>query len=130
MTSLFSYLHNSLKVTPLEDGQVQVIVVLPSDLFLDYIRILDSLTGFAKTLRRKSKLLKPYVPDPHVISQRDKYYQRIVTLYDSYTSQGTKRTAAIKQISADLRKENHPWSSPDLVRPSLVAAGRPRRTQS
>ena len=130
MTSLFSYLHSSLKVTLLEDDQVQVTVNLPSDLFLDYIRILDSLTGFAKTLRSKSKLLKPYVPDPHVTSKRDQYYQRIVALYDSYSSQGLKRTAAIKQISADLRKENHPWSSPDLVRPSLVAAGRPRSKQS
>ncbi len=52
------------------------------------------------------------------------YYSRLVATFDLYTSQGFDRKAAIKQISADLRRENHPWSSPDLVRPSLVAAGR------
>lgn len=127
MTSLFHYLHDNLKITPLDNDHVQVTVDLPSDLFLDYIRILDSLTGFARTLRSKSKLSKPYVPDPHLIAQRDQYYQRIVALFDHYTEQGLKRTPAIKQISADLRSESHPWYSADLIRSSLIAAGRPGR---
>ena len=130
MTSLFHYLHNNLQVTPLDNDQVQVTVVLPSDIFLDYIRILDSLTGFAQTLRRKSKLTRQYVPDPHANAQRDKYYQRSVALFDRYTDQGFKRTAAIKQVSTDLCSEHHCWSSADLIRSSLASAGRPSRSRS
>lgn len=127
MTSLFSYLHEHLQVSPHDDDQVRVTVVLPSDLFLDYLRILDSLTSFARTLRTKSKLVKPYVPDQHALDMRDEYYRHIVALFDRYTGKGLKRTPAIKHISADLRKENHPWSCPDLIRSSLIAAGRPGR---
>ncbi|MBN2793706.1 MAG: hypothetical protein JXQ81_14430 [Desulfuromonadales bacterium] len=125
MTSLFYYLHDNLKITPLDNDHVQVTVDLPSDLFLDYIRILDSLTGFARTLRSKTRVkqINETVPDPYAVAERDRYYQRIVALFDRYTEQGLKRTAAIHQISADLRKEKHPWGSVDLIRFSLVAAG-------
>jgi len=57
MTSLFSYLHDSLKVTPVNDGeQLQVTVTLPSDHFLHFLRILDSLTGFVHVLNKHARL--------------------------------------------------------------------------
>lgn len=55
------------------------------------------------------------------------YLKRIVKDYDCYLLQGLDRKEAIKQISSDLRSENHPWSFPDLVRSSLIEAGRPGR---
>jgi len=134
MTSLFSYLHSNLKITPLEDDQVQVTVTLPSDHFLHFARLLDSLSGFVQIVNRHTKLSK-YQKIAESLNDADqaeqtkqRYYNRIADLFDQYTSQGLTRNAAIKQISADLRKEKHPWSSPDLVRPSLVAAGRGGRS--
>lgn len=133
MTSLFSYLHKSLKVTPLEENQVEVTVTLQSDEYVHYLRLLDSLTGFIRTINSKTKLAKHKNSDYSKFEQdqaratKDKYYKRIVQGFDLYTSQGLDRKAAIKQIGADLRKENHPWSSPDLVRFSLRDAGRPGR---
>ena len=129
MTSHLSFLHDSLKITPLEDNLVQVTVVLPADLLIHYVRVLDSLTGFVKTLESKTKLHRLKESNSHIVEEqnrrsKEQYYARIVNLFDQYTSQGLNRYSAIKQIGADLRKENHPWSSPDLVRISLVAAGR------
>ena len=133
MTSLLSYLHNSLKITPLEDNKVQVTVTLESDEFIHYVRLLDSLTGFFRVINTKNRLAKAkvhYESEEHAEETgkiKSQYYSRLVESFDHYTSQGLDRKAAVKQISADLRKENHPWSSPDLVRPSLVAAGRDGR---
>ncbi|MDA3904083.1 MAG: hypothetical protein PF441_11630 [Desulfuromusa sp.] len=141
MTSLLLHLHDSLKVTPLEDNQVQVTVTLQSDEFIHYVRLLDSLTGFLHVIKNKDRLAKAkahYESEEYAEETgkvKAQYYSRLVASFDLYTSQGFDRKAAIKQISADLRRENHPWSSPDLVRPSLVAAGRggrpgrPRRQQ-
>jgi len=132
MTSPFSFLQNSLKITPSDDGQVKVTVTLPQDLVFFYLRLLDSLTGMVKGVESKVRLSRcQTVADQchEGINQRDLYYKRIVRAYDLYQSQGLKRTAAIKQISADLRKENHPWREPDIIRSALVAAGRPRVTR-
>ena len=140
MTSQLSFLHDTLKVDHLENNQVQVTVVLPSDLLIHYVTILDSLTGFVRTLQIKSKLLRlKQSPQTSALREqarhsKDQYYARIVKLFDHYTSQGLNRNSAIKQIGSDLRKEKHPWSSPDLVRFSLRDAGRggrvgrPRKT--
>ena len=134
MTSLFSYLHNSLKVTPLDNDQVQVTVTLPADSFLQYIRLLDSLTGFVKVANKHARLAKAKATfeSEEAVAERkrykDQYYSRLVESFDLYTSQGLDRKSAIKQIATDLRKENHPWCSPDQVRPSLVAAGRGGRS--
>ena len=133
MTSLLSYLHNSLKVTPLEDNKIQVTVTLESDEYIHYVRLLDSLTGFFRVINKKNRLAKGkahYQSEEYAeetAKVKAKYYSRLVESFDLYTSQGFDRKSAIKQISADLRKENHPWSSPDLVRPSLIAAGRGAR---
>ena len=130
MTSLFSYLHRSLKVTHLEDDQVQVTVTLHSDDFIYYIRLLDSLTGFVRVVKNKTRYARnmAHYESEEAINERkqykERYYSRIVASFDRYTSQGLDRTSAIKKISAELRKDNHPWSSPDQVRPSLVEAGR------
>ena len=51
MTSLFSFLRNDLKVTPLDDGnQVEVTLTLPADLVFLYLRFLDSMTGIVQTV--------------------------------------------------------------------------------
>ncbi|SEA48460.1 hypothetical protein SAMN05660420_02249 [Desulfuromusa kysingii] len=130
MTSLFSYLHRSLKVTPLEDGQVQVTVNLHADDFIHFIRILDSLIGFVRLVKNKDRMARniaAYESEESINERKqykERYHSRIVELFDRYTHQGLDRTSAIKKISADLRKDKHPWSSPDLVRPSLVEVGR------
>jgi len=118
------------EITPLDDDQVQVPLVLPSDLFHDIVKLLGIVTQLATTIRSKNRLHKYswLANDPAAqarLEYRDQFYLRIVVLYDRYQDQGLKRTAAIKQISMDLRQENHPWAADFLVRSSLVAAGRP-----
>ena len=130
MTSHLSFLHDSIKINHLENNQVEVTVVLPSELFLHFIRTLDSLTGFAQYLETQSKLYRlqrskqSQAFNETARIAKENYYKRIAAEFDRYSEQGLKRYDIIKRISATLRKENHPWSSPDLVRPSLIAAGR------
>ena len=85
MTSLFAYLHNNLQVTPGKDDQVEVTVTLSSDLFLDYIRILDSLNGFVRKINCRAKLAR--IAEPAAPSEIDhwykaRYYERIPELFD------------------------------------------------
>ena len=133
MTLLVNLLQDQLKVTPAEDDQIIISVTLPSEYLHHYIQLLDSLTGFTRIAKRQARLAKAKISSYNIEAERqakhhkEQYYSRIVKLFDRYTSQGLNRNSAIKQIGADLRKENHPWSSPDLVRFSLGAAGRPGR---
>lgn len=133
MTPLFSSLYDSLKVSPADNDHVEVTVILPDSIFRDYLNLFDAMTGFVRVTNRHTKLNRSRQSEvvsflhQEAISTRDRYYDRIVKSYDLCIDQGLNRTKAIKQISTDLRKENHPWSSPDLVRSSLVAAGRPWR---
>lgn len=133
MTSHLFYLQDSLSVVPVGDDQVQVVVTLPVEYLTQYTRLLDSLTGFIDVLKREDKLSRLRLKSANwELSKQakknlDQYHQRLVTAYDLYTAKGLTRNAAIKQISADLRAEQHPWSSFDLVRPSLIKAGRSGR---
>lgn len=134
VTSLFSYLHSNLKVTPLEEDQVQVTVTLPSDHFQHFVKLLDSLSGFVQIVKRhtRQQRVNGETAADHQRQEAERnlarYHKRLVELFDQYTAQGLNRNAAIKQIGADLRAEKHPWSSPDLIRPSLTAAGRGGRS--
>lgn len=127
------FLQNDLTVTPVDDDRVQVSVVLPADCFREYAHLLDSLTGFLHLAQRQERIARSISGKQaeklkaEAEANRQRYYQRLVKAYDHYTAQGLDRPAAIKQISADLRAENHPWASVDLVRPSLIEAGRPGR---
>src|SRR6056297_2912045 len=91
MTSQFSFLHDNLKVTPLDGDQVKVTLVLPSDLVYLFLCFLDSLTVIVQTVNSKSRLaryqaaaaltddslrkrpqsIKPYSPDPHLFQELD-----------------------------------------------------------
>ena len=130
MTSLFTTLIKDLKVSPSDDGQIKVTVTLPSDLFLHYVRLLDSLAGFFQFANRKAKIAQlqsaTSLEKRAIEAQRniDQYHDRLVQAFDLYSFQGMDRKSAVKQIAADLRASKHPWCSPDLVRMSLVAAGR------
>lgn len=131
MTSQFQYLHDSLKVTPLDDDHLQVTLKLPSDHFIHFIRTLEALTGFVQTLEAHSRRQR-IKHDQLMATLKEEaehnkaiYHERIAKLYDQYTDQGLNRLESIKLISQELRSENHPWCSVDLVRFSLPFAGRP-----
>ena len=134
MTSPFSYPENNLTVTPLDDQHVEVSITIQTDYLLDFIKLFDSLTHFVRLVKNKDRIERNKAKynskqhDEESRQHKEKYYFRRATLFDEYTDQGYDRKTTIKQISATLRKENHPWSSPDLVRPSLVAAGRGGRS--
>lgn len=131
MTPHLYFLQDNLEVTSLDSDQVQITVTIPADYLFQYSQLVDCLSGFVHVLQRQEKLSR--AKSPHGSEQFKKeaqeniqlYYQRIVKAFDHYTSQGIDRNNTIKQISAELRAEGHPWSSPDLVRPSLIKAGRP-----
>jgi len=131
MTSLLDDLKKSLRVTSLDNGQVQVSVSLPARFLPLYVQLFDSLTSFLRLIERDRRLSRSKqesdfdVIHQHAKHEKEHYYQRIASLFDRYTSEGLNRNQAIKQIGADLRAEKHPWSSPDLVRSSLGPAGRP-----
>jgi len=134
MTSPFSYPENNLTVTPLDDQHVEVSITIQTDYLLDFIKLFDSLTHFVRLVKNKDRIernrakynSKAHAEESHQLKQQ--YYVRLVNLFDQYTDQGYDRKTSIKKVSATLRKENHPWSSPDLVRPSLIAAGRGARS--
>lgn len=128
MTSPLTVLQNSLTVTPLDDNQVRVTVTLSADLFPDYVHLLEALTGFVRSIQVKANRSRRSFEiraDSFDLSSRDQFYERVVRRYDQLTAQGLLRSQAIKQISIELRKEDHPWSAVDLVRCALSDAGRP-----
>ena len=133
MTSPFSYPENNLTVTPLDDQHVEVSITIQTDYLLDYIKLFDQLTHFVLIIKNKDRIARNRAKynskqhDEENQQVKEKYYSRLVKLFDQFTDEGYDRKTTIKRISATLRKENHPWSSPDLVRPSLVAAGRDGR---
>lgn len=133
MTSPLFFLQDKLNVVPVADDQVQVTVTLPADYLFQFTRLLDSLADFVGVLKRQDELSRSILNrqsqavNTQAQHNLDQYRQRIVAAYDLYTAQGHNRNSAIKQISADLRADHHPWSSVDLVRPSLIEAGRAGR---
>lgn len=135
MTSPFDYPENNLTVTPLDDSNVEVSITVQTEYLLDYLKLFDSLTNFVRLVKNKDRIARNRAKynskqfDDEAKQRKLAYYSRIATLFDEYTDQGYDRKTSIKKVSATLRKENHPWSSPDLVRPSLVAAGRGARSR-
>lgn len=130
MTSLSPFLRDTLKVSPTDSDLVEVTVTLPPDLFVHYIQLLESLSGFFHFVNRKSKYLQARsAAASHEYAEEAQrritaYRSHLVKRFDHYTGQGLDRKSAVKQIAAELRAEKHPWCAPELVRSSLVAAGR------
>ena len=50
MTSLFNHLQRHLNVTPLDNDQVKVTLILPSDLVYLFLCFVDSLTVIVQTV--------------------------------------------------------------------------------
>ncbi len=117
MTSLFHYLQDTLKVTPLDDDQVQVTVTLPTEHFLHFARILDSLCGLVASVNSRTRLAKFQAAaealkfNEQCEANQQDYYRYIVERFDRYTAEGLNRNQAIKRIGADLREVNHPCGS-------------------
>lgn len=132
MTSFMPDLLTSLKVQSVDD-QVQVTITLPAELTTDFVQLLETLTRLAQSIKHKTRHQQRQqsesrrYQDQQAQQNKQRYYERLQDLFDQFTTQGDNRQTIVKKISAVLRNENHPWSSPDLVRPSLAAAGRPGR---
>lgn len=133
MSSLLFSISRKPDITLLDDNRIRISFTIPAELLEDFSKLFDALSGFIRIIEREKRLARcKALSEAHSQSQqaeqvKQRYYDRIVTAYDRLTGQGLSRTSAIKRISADLRKENHPWASVDLVRSSLIAAGRPGR---
>jgi hypothetical protein len=137
-----SFLRDRLEVKALDDDLVAVTITLPAELVKDYCRFLDSLASFFSTVKNKSTIAQAHAKaafralDQKAEETLAAYRTRVVSAFDRHTAQGLGRKDAIKAIAAELRAENHPWRSPDLVRATLVEAGRsgrpgrPRRGES
>lgn len=131
MIPSLSFLRDKLTVEHLDDNQVSVTVVLPADLVRTYCLFLDSLAGFFRTTDRHCKIARAQARlesrcdlDHEAQTRIDAYRARLVKAYDAYIANGLNRKAAIKQIAADLRAENHPWRTVDVIRTTLIAACR------
>jgi len=128
MTPSAEFLLDALTVTPAEDGRVAVTVLLPPELIRDYCQFLQSLAAFFHLASRKAVNVTAAARSAQAAPERNNAYAaftaRVVSAFDKYTASGLDRKEAVKRISADLRAENHPWRSADLVRSTLVAAGR------
>lgn len=85
MTSLFSYLHSSLKVIPLDGDQVKVTVTLPSDFVYLFLCFLDSLTGIAQTANSKSRLARyqaaAALTDDSLLKRAQSLFQKLDDLF-------------------------------------------------
>jgi hypothetical protein len=123
-------LSDKLTVKTVADGQFAITVVLSADLVREYCQLLESLAAFFYQVNRKSITASAEhqatsrTLDLQAERYATEYRCRLVTSYDAYRSSGLTRNEAIKQIAADLRSESHPWRSADLVRVTLIAAGR------
>lgn len=131
MKSSLRFLQDDLFITPLDDDRVRVTVVLPSEYVSQFVHLVDSLSGFVQVLSSKSNYERRQANQHNeALKEQAKhvkaeYHKLIAKLFDKYTAEGCNRTESIKRIGADLRAMNHPWRSPDLIRYSLPAAGRP-----
>lgn len=134
MSLLRPLLRDHLSVTPLDDGLVAVTVHLPADLVRDYCRFLEALVGFFTTVQSKTTIAQAEErAKAHALSEEAKqtltsYRSRIVEAFDRYSAQGLSRKDAIQSIAAELRADQHPWRSADLVRITLVECGRGGRS--
>ncbi|MDT8420734.1 MAG: hypothetical protein RQ754_09905 [Desulfuromonadales bacterium] len=123
MASPFSSLH--------DNRTLEITVTLPAEPFYQFVQLLESFSGFARIINRHARLarIKELRRDNAQKKQHEeslaRYHTLLIVLYDKYTAQGLKRLDAIKRICKDLKAEDHPWASFDLVRPSLIEAGRP-----
>lgn len=131
MTPSVESLKDALTVSPSDDGRIAVTVLLPPELVHDYCRFLESLASFFQVIQRKGVVATCAARSAQAAPEREKvhadYSAKVVEAYDRYTAAGLDRKAAISRIAADLRASNHPWRSTDLVRSTLVAAGRSGR---
>lgn len=124
---------DNLKVNVVDDSNVEVAVVIPSDELSECLRLLESISGvlaFLKSRQRIAKMIQHSRSEEFKAKcQRniDNYHKRIVAEYDRFIAQGLCRKDAIKQVCAVLRAEKHPWCADFLVRPALIEAGRPGR---
>jgi hypothetical protein len=131
MTPSLRFLQDDLTITPVGDDRVRLTLVLPSEYVYQFVHLVDSLSGFVQVLSSKSKYERRQANQHNeALKEQAKhakveYYRLIAELFDKYTAEGFNRTESIKRIGADLRAMNHPWRSPDLIRYSLPAAGRP-----
>ncbi|AMV72287.1 hypothetical protein JCM30471_07740 [Desulfuromonas carbonis] len=130
MSLLRPQLLDHLSVTPLDDGLVAVTIHLPADLVRDYCRFLQTLVGFFTTVQNKTTIAqaeqraKSYALNQQAQQTLAAYRSRVVDAFDRYTSQGLIRKEAIQSIAAELRADQHPWRSADLVRITLVECDR------
>ena len=128
MNASVDFLKDSLTVSPTDDGQVAVTVLLPPDLVREYCRFIDSFLSFFQSVQRKSNIAtiptRSTRPNPDKEAALAAYTSQVVSSFDQYTTEGLDRKTAIRRISADLRAINHPWRFPEQVRLTLVAAGR------
>lgn len=133
MNPLQPLLTDSLKVVPLDQNHVQVCITLPADCCEHFIKAVEAFSGFATVLRNQVRFIQirqtsqRVIADQRAEENKRVYYDRIAKEFDQLTAKGHSRNESIKLIAAGLRKEKHPWGSPDLVRFSLSAAGRPGR---
>ena len=131
MAALTDDLKQSLSVVPLKDDQLQITVTLSADLLPHYAQLFEALTSLVKiieTQARSAAQIKTQlfeVQRQEALHTRKLFCEHLVAIYDRLIDQGLTRTAAIKQISVDLRKENHPWAADYLVRSCLIDGGRP-----
>ncbi len=131
MASLTDDLKQSLSVVPLKDDQIQITVILPADLLPHYSHLFEALTSLVELIEKQARSAAKVktqlfeLQRQEALRTRKLFCERLVVIYDGLIDQGLTRTAAIKQISIDLRKENHPWAADYLVRSCLIDGGRP-----
>ncbi len=131
MASLTDDLKQSLSVVSLKDGQIQITVTLPADVLPHYAHLFEALTTFAELIQKQARSTARIQSQLYesqrqaALHERKLFCERLVAIYDDLIDQGLTRTAAIKQISSDLRKEKNPWAADYLVRSCLIDGGRP-----
>ena len=116
-------------------GQIEVTVTLPPEHLQDYVKLLQSLSGLLQYAKRQAhyqEIRSEALSQERAIEAQEQiqqYRADLVQRYDSYLDQGLGRKEAIKQISQDLKTENHPWYYVDQIRSNLIAGGRSGRAR-
>ena len=109
MTSAPSFLLDQLTVTPLEDGQVSVIVTRPPELFKHFCRFLDALAGYFHDALRLTQLPLSKIPATSQADDLDGNHT-LAAFRDRFAYVSDLHTT-IRFITADLSAERHPMRS-------------------
>jgi hypothetical protein len=120
-------------VTGSNAGYVCLSVALPEGMTRAFVTLLESLYGFMRVvdIKSRSAVAQAKVVEPGAREKRDRlqadFEQEVCTVFDGFILQGIEKKEAVKLTNSALKAKGSPWSTYEVVKTTLSAAGRFRK---